>query len=218
MLRRSRSVSVASCAAVDPAPTRVLGIDPSLTCTGWAIRVDGKVISGHIATDKLRGPRRLAYIRDQIAEVIEKYQPEKVAYEDYAMGKAKGGNGRIFDIGELGGLLKTLIWEQGIPVVMVAPTCLKRFLTGKGNPGAKGRVRMTDAQKKAQIRLALQRYFNLLVPQNDEADAVGLMLMGEIKAGVTQAPQDELLSIRLDAITQCSETRGKLQSISNTRK
>lgn len=216
MQRRSRSVSKASCAAVKSAGPRVMGIDPSLTSSGWAIRVDGKIVSGRITTGDLRGPRRLSYARGQLVRIIEEYQPDYVVYEDYAMGKA--GNGRVFDIGELGGVFKSYIWEQGATLLMVPPTCLKKFLTGKGNPGARGKVKLSDKQKKEQIALALRSHFGLLVPQHDEADAVGLMLMGEIQAGTTQPPADALLSIRLDALNQCTEVRGRMQSNSICRK
>ena len=52
-----------------------------------------------------------------------------VFIEDYAM----GARGRIFNIGENGGLLKHLLWTKQTPFSLIAPTVIKKFATGKGN-------------------------------------------------------------------------------------
>ena len=36
-------------------------------------------------------------------------------------------------IGELGGVIRLLLWESGIPYVLIPPTCRAKFATGKGN-------------------------------------------------------------------------------------
>lgn len=208
LVRRQRSVSV----------DRVMGIDPSLTSTGWAVRTQAGIAHGTIATKDARGARRLLYARDQLAALLDEHKPTHVAYEDYAMGKARGGQGRIFDIGELGGVYKTLIYERGINLILIAPTSLKRFVTGKGNVVAPKGKTLSEKQKKEPMVQRLRSDFGIHVPQYDEADAAGLLLYGEIHRGLTKPPQDGLISIRLDAVASCTEVLGKLQSISNARK
>lgn len=66
----------------------ILGLDPSLTCTGWGIiRAEGSRIShianGQIKTDtKIDLPNRLAYIDTVLAAVIADYQPDVAAVEE----------------------------------------------------------------------------------------------------------------------------------------
>lgn len=189
-----------------------MGIDPSLSSTGWAVREGTTVVTGHINTKGLSGPWRLNYVRVQLAKLVERYQPELVSYEDYAHGTL---NGRVYSMGELGGVLKTFLWVEGIDVILVSPTSLKLFVTGNGQPGRKkkGQTKLTDKQKKALISEALLRDFSLDIQQNDEADAAGLLLFGELHAGIDVVPKTSLESIRRGAVSECIEVRGKMKLI-----
>jgi len=66
----------------------VLGLDPSLSCTGWGvIRVEGTRLShianGQIATDaKTPMAQRLAMLHSGIAEVIAAHAPDRAAAEE----------------------------------------------------------------------------------------------------------------------------------------
>ncbi len=66
----------------------ILGLDPSLSCTGWGvIRVEGSRIShianGQIATHaKTAMPLRLAALQSGIAEVIAAHRPDRAAAEE----------------------------------------------------------------------------------------------------------------------------------------
>lgn len=51
-----------------------------------------------------------------------------VAIEGYAMGSKT----RPQMAGELGGHLRLLLWQAGIPYIIVPPTLVKKFTTGKG--------------------------------------------------------------------------------------
>jgi crossover junction endodeoxyribonuclease RuvC len=71
-----------------PAKMIILGLDPSLTCTGWGIiRAEGSRIShvanGQIKTDtKIDLPNRLAYIDTVLAAVIADHHPDVAAVEE----------------------------------------------------------------------------------------------------------------------------------------
>ncbi len=65
--------------------TLILGLDPSLSCTGWGIvRSEGSrlshVANGEIATDpKAPLPERLRALQDGLAEVIRAHGPDRAA-------------------------------------------------------------------------------------------------------------------------------------------
>lgn len=71
-----------------PAKMIILGLDPSLTSTGWGIiRAEGSRIShianGQIKTDtKTELPNRLAYIDTVLAAVIADHHPDVAAVEE----------------------------------------------------------------------------------------------------------------------------------------
>ena len=66
---------------------------------------------------------------------------------------------RAFDLGELGGVLKLLVFEYRIPLLLVPPTCLKLYATGKGNAD------------KGQVMVAMAKIRKRLFSCDDEADA-----------------------------------------------
>lgn len=142
----------------------VLAVDPSLTRTGVTLGdgFDYEVTS--LSTD-LKGVARLIFYRDHILHKIEYHRPRLVVYEGYAMGFGRGV-GRFFDLGELGGVLKTAIYESGTDMLIVPPTCLKKFMTGKGNAD------------KEEVRKAAAKHRGKLFRNLDESDAYGLYIMG----------------------------------------
>jgi Holliday junction resolvasome RuvABC endonuclease subunit len=195
-----RSISDKPLAAGVPSH-RILGIDPSLGSTGYAYRKDGKIVSGRITTDALRGAHRLFYIRLQLAKVVQLVAPTLTVLEDYAMGAGGRNNNNVFNIGELGGVVKTYLWENGMDVLSVAPTQMKSVIA------LNGRADKTD------ISRALAQRFGIVVSQHDEADAVGLMLVGEMRCGLqTDAlprTKGRAQSDRFESIRQATISLGK---------
>ena len=62
-------------------------------------------------------------------DIILKYGCDQVALEGYSY----GSKGKIFHIAENTGILKYKLYQNSIPVDIVAPTTVKKFATGKGN-------------------------------------------------------------------------------------
>lgn len=149
--------------------SRVLGIDASLTSTGLAYREDGKVKAYCIGNPKLRGVERVVFIRNAVGNALDRFSPECVALEGYALG-FRGKSNIIFDIGELGGVLKVLILERGIDILLVPPTNLKLFATGSGRPKGKG---------KEPVIAAISARLGVTFSKSDQYDAAGLLVMGE---------------------------------------
>lgn len=180
----------------------VLGVDPSLTSTGFAYETEAGLKTGRITPEHLRGPKRLFYVRLMLSKVIDQVAPTLVVMEGYAMG-ARGNN--MFDIGELGGVLKTMIWERGIDSMLVPPTVMKSVIALNGRA------------EKQQISAALRVRFGITVRQHDEADAVGLMILGQMRTGARRVDPNSAKSGRFEAVSGLPITPGKLNLISNPR-
>jgi Holliday junction resolvasome RuvABC endonuclease subunit len=149
----------------------MLGFDPSLTSSGFAYRDrQAEITVGRIQPRGLTGVARLLYIRWAFVDILRETQTKIVAYEGYSMGSHSG---RSFDMGELGGVLKTCAIQEGVSLLLVPPTVLKKFITGKGNA------------KKEQISQKIAERWGYNVPQNDEADALALLFF--LEAGAVPA-------------------------------
>ena len=71
----------------------ILGLDPSLSCTGWGvIRAEGSrlthVANGEVPTDARRPlAERLAHLHAGLAAVIGEFRPERAAAEEIFVNK-----------------------------------------------------------------------------------------------------------------------------------
>lgn len=171
----------------------ILGVDASLGSTGYSYRIGSQLFTGTITTHPLTGPNRLAYARDRLREVVKHCQPKLVVYEDYAL----SAPGKVFHIGELGGVYRTMLWEEGIDVLLIGPTELKLMVAGHGHAPKNAK----EAAKKAEklnakrkpgaplkpplpnMRDKIKVLFGYDIEQDDEADAFSLMSIGEIYTG-----------------------------------
>ena len=135
----------------------VLGLDLSLVSTGVA-HVDETLST--IKTKKLRGVERLSFIELKLIPCIGK--ADLVAIEGYSY----GSRGRsIFDIGELGGIVRLACWKASTPFIEIPPAVVKKRATGYGNS-------TKDEVMKAALNAGAK-------PVNsDEADAFWIRLMG----------------------------------------
>ncbi|WP_137680776.1 crossover junction endodeoxyribonuclease RuvC [Aurantiacibacter suaedae] len=71
----------------------ILGLDPSLSSTGWGvIRSEGSRIS-HVAHGQVKTasatpmPERLAFLQAELAQVIARYRPDRAAAEEIFLNK-----------------------------------------------------------------------------------------------------------------------------------
>ena len=105
----------------------ILSLDLSLTSTGYCHNGE----TGVISVDKT-GPHRLWLIKRKVEDLIIEFSIDVVAMEGYSFASR---NSQAHSIGELGGVIRLLLWELGRPVVVIPPTCRAKFATGKGNAG-----------------------------------------------------------------------------------
>lgn len=140
---------------------RILGLDLSLTATGWALVWDGSPQWGVIKT-KYRGVKRLSEIRDEVRAIVQKIEPSLAVIEGYSYGSHQGMAG----LAELGGVIRLLLLDMGVPYIVVAPTTNKKFATGKGN-----------AEKDLVLKRVFQ-HWGADMSNNNEADAFSLAQFG----------------------------------------
>lgn len=144
---------------------RVIGLDLSLTSTGVAIaETSGSLITGRW-TNNLRGTPRLRFLRDKLDTLLKGNEgaPCVIVLEGYSFASRAS---HAHSIGEWGGIARLLIHDHGLPFAEVPPTSLKKFMTGSGTA------------KKPEMVMRLLKDYGLEVPQEDEADAAALALVG----------------------------------------
>jgi crossover junction endodeoxyribonuclease RuvC len=143
----------------------VLGIDQSLTCTGvfWF----GSVEEGwcEIEPGSRRGADRLLFIRNEFLETLSGRKPDLVALEGYSY----ASRGKVFELGEVGGVIKMTLAQLHIPHIVVAPVQVKKFATGH-----------TTAEKEDMVAAMNQRFqYNWALEKHNVADAAALACVAE---------------------------------------
>lgn len=137
---------------------RIVAIDPSLRSTGYATPEGVGLLRP--PKDAAEGPARLAWIRNAVLELVA--DADLVLLEGYAW----FAEGRAaVSLGELGGVLRLMLHEIGVPYIEIDPNRLKKYATGAGNA------------KKEAVLVAAVRRFGYTGSSNDEADALVLRKM-----------------------------------------
>jgi Holliday junction resolvasome RuvABC endonuclease subunit len=106
---------------------QLMGLDLSLTSTGYSINQETGIIS-----IKEKGAERLSIISNKIIDLVIDNSVDVVIIESYSFASR---NSQAHSIGELGGAVRMRLWECGTPFIDVPPTCRAKFATGKGNAG-----------------------------------------------------------------------------------
>lgn len=163
----------------------VLGLDLSLTSTGYAIlHPRGSVTVGRIRSSA-RGPQRLAEIRDAVTHLIRPLAPDLVAVEGYAFGRPNG----MAALGELGGVIRLTLHEHGQAYVDVPPAVVKKYATGRGNAS------------KVEVIIAARSRLAYLGTNDDEADALWLAHIAAAHLGHPQVAVPQAHAAALGKIT-----------------
>ncbi len=150
--------------------TRILGIDPGLNITGYAVlESEGrtpKILEAGVVRGKSRGSleRRVAEIYHGVSDVIRSLRPEAMALEELYSHYKRPQTAII--MGHARGVICLAATEADVPVVSYAATQVKKVTTGSGRA------------TKSQIQLAIAREFGLAEPPEppDVADALALAL------------------------------------------
>ena len=142
--------------------TIYVGIDQSLNSTGYYVQKKhptgstSLVAKGTINPKNKFGGERLKFIYGKLTKIFSMWTRNHkvlVCMEGYAYNYRSG---KIFELGEVGGIVKLLCALNSIEVIAVPPTELKKFVTGKSLASKKLMMDYTDES------------------QDDIADAKGL--------------------------------------------
>jgi len=113
----------------------ILGLDPSLTCTGWGIvRREGSrlthVANGQIATDA-RAPicERLSHLHDGVAAVIATHAPDRAAVEEVFANKNPQST---LKLAQARGAVLAACGQASLPVAEHAARLVKKAIVGTG--------------------------------------------------------------------------------------
>ena len=148
--------------------TRILGLDPSLSCTGWGIvSVEGARLShianGQIPTDpKAPMAERLAHLFRSLADVIEQHRPDRAAAEEVFVNKNPQST---LKLAQARGVVLAACGGAGLPVREHAARLVKKAVVGTG--GAEKR------QVQAMIKVLLP---GVQLAGADAADALAVAI------------------------------------------
>jgi crossover junction endodeoxyribonuclease RuvC len=156
-----------------PMPQRILGIDPGLQITGYAVievASGGLVIceAGVIrSTDKSKAANleeRLVSIYDGLIEVLEQFKPGAAAVEQLYAHYEHPRTAIL--MGHARGVIMLAAGQKGLPVASYNATSIKKTLTGNGRAG------------KDQVQRTIQRELNMAkIPEPaDVADALAVAI------------------------------------------
>ena len=146
----------------------ILGLDPSLSCTGWGIvRAEGSrlahVANGQIATNA-RAPiaERLNHLHDAVLAVIETHRPDRAAAEEIFVNKNPQST---LKLAQARGAVLAACGRAGLPVAEHAARLVKKAVVGTG------------AAEKPQVQAMLK----VLLPGStiegaDAADALAVAI------------------------------------------
>lgn len=146
------------------------GIDASLTSPGFCVAGDNDpYIKSSSHQSKFKGMKRVEEIVEHLKiGYLTSLNLNKILIEGYSFG-SKGG--MVMDRAELVGIIKYILLHLGHELIIIPPTTLKQFATGKGN-----------SDKTAMV-LQAYKEFGLEFKCNDECDAFWLVQIGRAMDG-----------------------------------
>jgi crossover junction endodeoxyribonuclease RuvC len=146
----------------------ILGLDPSLSCSGWGIvRVEGSrlvhVANGQIATDaKAPMAARLHHLHDAVFAVIQAHAPDRAAAEEVFLNKNPQST---LKLAQARGAVLAACGRAGLPVAEHAARLVKKAVVGTG--GAE------KTQVQAMLKVLLP---GALIEGADAADALAVAI------------------------------------------
>jgi crossover junction endodeoxyribonuclease RuvC len=148
--------------------TLILGLDPSLSCTGWGIvRSEGARLShvahGEVATDRTAPmAERLHRLHGAIAAVIAAHAPDRAAVEEVFVNRNPQST---LKLAQARGAVLAACGQASLPVAEHAARLVKKAVVGTG--GAE------KSQVQAMLKVLLP---GLTVAGADAADALAVAI------------------------------------------
>lgn len=146
----------------------ILGLDPSLSCTGWGIVAKSgsrltHIANGQVKTDpKASLPERLVTLDRELTDVILKHRPDMAAVEEVFVNKNPQST---LKLGQARGVCLLAAARAGLPVAEYATRLVKKAIVGTG--GAE------KAQVQAMLGVLLP---GVKLAGTDAADALAVAI------------------------------------------
>lgn len=154
-----------------------IGIDLSLTGTGFCAIIDGKIKDFGLIKSKKTGDtpmdemRRIHSIMKEATEKVIYFGPNEEVVVDMVLLEGisymSKNTTALSQLSGLSYLVRDEILRLGIPFVIVAPSSLKKFVTGKGN------------SPKDVMMMETYKNWNETLSNNNICDAFGLAMIGQ---------------------------------------
>jgi crossover junction endodeoxyribonuclease RuvC len=146
----------------------ILGLDPSLSCTGWGIIVAEGNRLRHVANGQCRTAtslplaERLARLHGQLGDVIQMHAPDAAAVEEVFVNDNPQST---LKLGQARGVVLLAAAQAGLAVGEYAPRLVKKALVGTG------------AADKRQVHAMVQRLLpGAVIAGSDAADALAVAI------------------------------------------
>ncbi len=158
---------------------QIVGMDLSPTGTGVSVSTIPDDGSAKIDWEVLRPPvkhdlARMAWVTQKCSEYAR--QADLVVIEDFAF---SASNAYAREVAGLAYMVRMWLHSHGKPFILVAPSSLKKFVTGKGNA------------EKALVMKDVYRRWGHDINDNNSADAVVLGYIGMALAGFWEPTTDQ---------------------------
>jgi crossover junction endodeoxyribonuclease RuvC len=146
----------------------IIGLDPSLSCTGWGIVAQSgsrlsHIANGQVPTDPAASlPERLVTLDRELTDVILKHRPECAAVEEVFVNKNPQST---LKLGQARGVCLLALARAGLPIAEYATRLVKKAVVGTG--GAE------KAQVQAMLRVLLP---GVKLAGADAADALAVAI------------------------------------------
>ena len=173
--------------------TRVLGIDPS-TKTGigeLSLQIEDHILNvdyvTRMVTNKLDSKtqsnhlQRVTALLADIMDITKTFKPDLIVLEGYSFSSKFVS----FPLVEISAVIRWELFNRGLNFILVPPTTLKKFVTGKGNC------------KKDVMRLETFKRWGVEAKTDDEIDAFGLSMFGAAYMGFLKDMPKENMSVFL---------------------
>jgi crossover junction endodeoxyribonuclease RuvC len=161
----------------------ILGLDPSLSCTGWGlIRAEGNRLT-HLANGQLKTdakellPQRLSQLATQLEALLADRSPDSAAAEEIFVNKNPQST---LKLAQARGVCLMVAARSGITVGEYAARFVKKAVVGVGNAD------------KVQVHAMVQRLLpGIAIAGPDAADALAVAIthahhLASARSGLTQ--------------------------------
>ena len=146
----------------------IIGLDPSLSCTGWGIVAKSGNRLSHVANGQVRTDpaaalaERLVTLDRELTDVIARYQPDSGAVEEVFV---NANPQSTLKLGQARGVCLLALARAGMPVAEYATRLVKKAIVGTG--GAE------KAQVQAMLKVLLP---GVALTGADAADALAVAI------------------------------------------